>query len=324
MARSIRKRKIGAMEATYVLEPPFPRELLIDISSYCNHACNFCANTRMTNKKIMEPDKVFKFLKEGFECGARDIGLYATGEPFAAKGLPDYVAEAKKLGYEYIYITTNGAGATPERAKKVLDNGLDSIKYSIHAGTRETYQKVHGRDDFLKVIKNLKWASNYRQESGLDFGIYVTMVQTHDTVNEVELLKELVEPYIDEWDPHLLTNSCGTMAENNEIGEIDENNIRGRGHSDICFQPFKSFTVTAEGYMSACVLDYYKGLIVADLNKVTMKEAWHNEVYKNFRQKHLDMNPKGTICYNCRYNADEPYEGLLPEYSDKPTKPPRR
>ena len=36
------------------------------------------------------------------------------------------------------------------------------------------------------------------------------------------MLKELVLPYIDGWDPHLMNNSCGTMPENNEIGEIKE------------------------------------------------------------------------------------------------------
>jgi len=322
--KSISKRKIKAMKAEYVIDPPFPREILIDISSYCNHACTFCSNTRMASKKIMESDKVVKMLAEGYECGAREIGLYATGEPFAAKELPHYVAEAKRLGYEYIYLTSNGAGAIPERAKQVLDNGLNSIKFSVHAGTRESYKKVHGRDDFDKVMNNLKWIHQYREESGLDFGIYVTMVQTNESIDEVDLLHSLVKPYIDEWDPHLLTNSCGTMPENNEIGEIEQNNIRGRGHSDICFQPFNSFTVTAEGYMSACVLDYHKGLVVADLNEMSMKEAWHNKIYQEFRQMHLDDKTQGTICYNCIYNTNEPYDGLLPQYLERPIKLPRR
>ena len=34
------------------------------------------------------------------------------------------------------------------------------------------------------------------------------------------------------------------MPENNLIGEVEENNIRGRGHHNTCFQPFGSFTIT--------------------------------------------------------------------------------
>ena len=30
-------------------------------------------------------------------------------------------------------------------------------------------------------------------------------------VRKTEKLKNLVSPYIDGWDPHLMNNSCGTM-----------------------------------------------------------------------------------------------------------------
>ena len=67
-----------------------------------------------------------------------------------------------------------------------MDSGLDSIKFSISAGKRETYKEIQGQDDFDKVISNLKWISTYRKESGLNFRIYVTMVYTHKTKSEVD------------------------------------------------------------------------------------------------------------------------------------------
>ncbi len=141
---------------------------------------------------------------------------------------------------------------------------------------------------------------------------------------ELDMLHDIVRPYIDEWDPHLLTNSCGTMPENNEIGDIEADNIRGRGHKGVCFQPFKSFTVTPEGFMSACVLDYHKALVVADLNIASLADAWSNEVYKNFRRMHVNNKLENTICYNCRNNTNESFDGLLPEYLERPIAPPRR
>jgi len=324
MNEILKKRKADAMKASFELIPPFPREFQLDISSVCNHSCNFCSNVRMANKKVMDKELVFRLLSEVFDCGARDVGLYGTGEPFVAKHLPAYVEKAKEIGYEYIFITTNGAGAIPSRAEAVLKAGLGSIKFSIHAGTRETYKKIHGKDDFEKVIKNLKWVSEFRKSSGLNYRIYVTMVQTNANFDEVDKLHKLVKPYIDEWDPHMLNNSCGTMPENNEIGEVEANNIRGRGHTDICFQPFKSFTITPEGYMSACVLDYHKALIAADLNTESVKNAWKNEVYKRFRKQHLDDKTEGTICYNCIYNTTKPFKGIRDQYTETPVRPPRR
>lgn len=264
----------------------------------------------------MREDMVRRVLQEAYDCGVRDLGFYATGESFLVKNLAEYIAEAKRIGYEYLFITTNGALAVPDRAKAALDAGLDSIKFSISAGKRETYKQIQGRDDFDKVLENLRWISQYRKTSGLKYRIYVTMVYTDTTKSEVDILKEQVMPYIDEWDPHPLNNQCGNLYENNKLGEIDAQNPRGRGARKVCFQPFKSFTITPEGLVSACVLDYSKDLIVADLSQTSLKEAWENDIYKNFRKRHLAQELKGMICYNCMHNADEEVTPLMPEYAN--------
>lgn len=315
MAETIQERKQKMTEAKYVLEPDFPREIFIDFTSFCNHKCIFCSNSRLKNKKFMEPAMVVRVLNEAYESGIRDLGLYATGESFLVKNLAEYITLAKKIGFNYLFITTNGALVTPERAKPVLDAGLDSIKFSISAGTRESFLKVQGVDDFDKIIENLKWVSKYRQESGLKYRIYVTMVFTDLTKEEVPILKEIVLPYIDEWDPHPMNNQCGNLYENNKLGLIEANNPRARGKMDICFQPFKGFTVTPEGYVTACVLDYSKDLIVGDLNKFSMKEIWTGDVYKAFRKRHLDKNLNTLICDNCMHNTCNEVVPLMPEYA---------
>lgn len=315
--KTIKERKKEAITVEqFTLTPPFPKEIFIDLTSFCNQRCIFCANRKLKNKRTMEHSLVMRILRESYENGTRDIGIYATGESFLVKNLAEYIKAAKKIGHEYIFITTNGALATPQRAKDVLDAGLSSIKFSINAGTRESYKKIHGTDDFDKVLANLRWISEYRKKSGLDYRIYVTMVYTDETKNEEGLLKNLVMPYIDEWDPHLLTNQCGNMYENNNLGKIEKDNARGRVKSNICFQPFKGFTVTPEGYMSACCIDYQKDLIIADLNKTTMKEAWTSEIYKDFRNRHIKENLEGLLCYVCMKNIDKKTTPLMQEYAE--------
>lgn len=315
MGNTIKERKLQVKKGKYCELPPFPKEIFLDLTSFCNHACIFCSNPYLKNKKTMDENMALRVLQEAYDCGVRDLGLYATGESFLVKNLAQYIVKAKEIGYQYLFITSNGALATPQRAKPVLDAGLDSIKFSISAGTRETFKEIQGKDDFDLVIENLKWISNYRKESGLNYRIYVTMVYTDKTKSEVEILRDIVIPYIDEWDPHTLTNQCGNMYENNEIGEIPESNPRGRGTTQVCFQPFKGFTITAEGYISACVLDYSKDLIVGDLNKNSLQEIWESEVYKNFRQQHLNKDLKGLICQNCIHNTNEEVTPIMSEYA---------
>lgn len=311
----ISKRKKEAVKFKALDVPPFPKEIFLDLTSFCNHACIFCSNPRIKNKMTMKHDMAFRVISEAFKEGTRDIGMYATGDSFMVKNLHEYIDYAKnKIGYEYIFITTNGGLATPDRAKKVLDAGLDSIKFSISAGKKETFKEIQGKDDFDNVISNLKWVHKYRKESGLNYYIYVTMVYTNKTKNEVDILKNIVMPYIDEWDPHPLNNQCGNLYENNELGDITSYNPRARGNRKVCFQPFKSLTITPEGLVSACVLDYSKDLIVADLNKMSLREAWEGEIFTKFRRRHKNRDLKGMICYNCMFNANEEVTPLMEEH----------
>ncbi|RAZ93288.1 radical SAM protein, partial [Klebsiella oxytoca] len=78
---------------------------------------------------------------------------------------------AKDIGYTYVYLTSNGALATPERIRAVVDAGLDSIKFSINAPERKLYEFIHGQDDFDKVFDHLVYLNQYRKESGRNFKI---------------------------------------------------------------------------------------------------------------------------------------------------------
>ena len=111
----------------YTLEPPFPTtNFLIETSNACNHACIFCAHQKM-KRKIRKIDKnlVFDLLQQAYDLGTREVGFYATGEPFLVPELPDYIKRAKDIGYSYVYLTSNGSVATPERIRAVVDAGLE-------------------------------------------------------------------------------------------------------------------------------------------------------------------------------------------------------
>ena len=103
---------------------PFPTRALVELSNWCNHACVFCTNPRMERRKGFLDMAVYeKFVAQGVKHGLEEIGLYTTGEPFFSKNLDEYVARARALGVAYIFVTTNGALATPERARRVIDAG---------------------------------------------------------------------------------------------------------------------------------------------------------------------------------------------------------
>ena len=267
----------------------------------------------------MDKDLAFRLIKECYENGTEDVGFYATGEPFIRKDLDEFITYAKTIGIPYVFITTNGALATPERAQPVIDAGLDSVKFSINAGTRESYKEVHGSDDFDKVIEHIKWFDSYRKEKSLKLGLYYSMVPTHITEGEWPVLQQILAPYTDEGNLRGCSNQGGNMYENNEREKIEKNNLLGSLASNQfcgkCPDPFFRATVTPQGFLSACVVDYQNYLCVADLHEQSLKEAWHNDAFVCLRERHIANDLKGLMCYDCLENYNEHSHPLAKKFA---------
>ena len=295
----------------YSLEPPFPRtNFLIETSNACNHSCIFCAHKKMKRKvgKI-KPETVENILCQAHELGTREVGFYATGEPFLVKELPDYIAMAKSIGYEYVYLTTNGVLATPERIRAVINAGLDSIKFSINAPDREMYEFIHGYDDYDKVLDNLQYLSDYRKASSQKYKIFITGILTRYTEKLRSKWFEVFYGLADEIVFKKVYNQGGYMPENEALLRCESDTDAFRR----CNLPFDAISVTCEGYLSVENADYENMLVVADLNRIPLKEAWYGENMKRIRQAFIDDKMDGLICDGCVHRCLKPADPVVPE-----------
>ena len=297
----------------YTLEPPFPTtNFLLELSNACNHKCLFCAHQKMRRKVgKMAPEMVESVLRQAYELGTREVGLYATGEPFIVPELPQYIKLAKDIGYTYVYLTSNGALATPERIRAVVDAGVDSVKFSINAPERELYQFIHGHDDFDKVFEHLVYLNRYRKESGKNFKIYITGILTRYTEHTREEYFKVFDGLADQIVFKDVYNQGGYMPEIDHLLKCTYDTEQTRR----CNLPFDAICVTWEGYLSVENADFENMLIVADLNNVSLKEGWYGEKMKEVRRMFLDDCLEGTLCHGCVHHCQAPAEPLMPEYA---------
>ena len=297
----------------YCLEPPFPKtNFLMEVSNACNHACIFCAHQKMQRKvgKINQ-ELAFNILQQAYDLGTREVGFYATGEPFLVPELPEYIKKAKEIGYTYVYLTSNGSLATPEKIRSVIDAGLDSIKFSINAPERELYKFIHGRDDFDKVMEHLRYLYDYRKQIHGEFKIYVTGILTKYTENMQDKYHEIFDGLCDQVVFKFVYNQGGYMPEINDYLRCECDTAPRRR----CNLPFDAISVTHEGYLSVENADYENMLIVADLNKVSLKDGWYGEKMKEIRRKFIEDDLGGTLCDGCVHRTLKPAKPTMPEYS---------
>ena len=282
-----------------------PKNLLLEVTNYCNENCLFCANRKSTRDKgYIDESFVKRILNEAFDLGVREVGFYTTGEPLLNNELDKYILEAKNIGYTYTYLTTNGLFATKDKMEKLINSGLDSIKFSINAFNSEEYKFIHGVDKFDIVVNNLKNLYNYRKENNLKFKLFVSYIVTRYNSDNLNEVKEYFINYCDDIVFINVKNQSGMMPENVELLSYNnkDNGIIDGKQNLPCHYPFNTISISKEGYLTACCTDFNNYLAIADLNKAHLKDAWNCEKFRLFRQKHINKNVLGTLCDNCINN----------------------
>lgn len=287
--------------------PNIPKNMLVECSNTCNLSCIFCANRKMTRKRNkISSSFLNRILNEAFELGVREIGFYTTGEPLMNLELENYINIAKKIGYEYIYITTNGILANINRIKKLVQKGLNSIKFSINAINEKDYELIHGKNMYNMVLNNLKEVWEWKQKNNINLKVYVSYISTKYTEYDIKTIENKFKDYSDKVLITNVRNQSGLVPEVTKRLKNKNEDDKIQGKRELpCFYPFNTICITLEGYITACCTDFQNYLVYADLNKMSLKEAWYSDIITDLRKQHISGNLKNNLCSNCIFNSLE-------------------
>lgn len=293
--------------------------LNIGVTNRCNCDCVFCFSQKQSQaRKSIDLNLAKRLLEEGIQMGITEFNPYGNyGDPFLCEDIFKIVSYAKKLGYKYIFTNTNGILLNKENARKAIDAGFDSIRISINAGTPETYSKVHGVKPavFNDVIENLIYLDKYRKEKNKNIILSVSFVMIDYNQNEVQLLKDIVSPYIDDFLVFSLMNPRYAFSDMELLQEQD--GMLGCAKKDIkgCNRVFNSIYVNQEGFMTVCALDEGGFGIIDDVNNKSLKEAWNGDKFQAVRMKHINNDLSGFVCGNCLNCEHNEIKSFYSEYS---------
>jgi len=288
---------------------PAPRAVKIELTSQCNYRCGFCAH-RLRMKDRGEMDRAFyeRVVGEMVDAGVEELGMFYIGESFMCDWLPEAIAFAKKRGIQYAFLTTNGSLSTPERVKRCMEAGLDSLKFSMNNSDESQFKDIAGVKPklFRDSIANLQAAHGVREKGGYKCGLYASSIK-YDGEQQVRmqaLVDREIKPYVDEhyWLPLYSMGSLSTQREE----ELGYRPIAGnQGRLDAlreplpCWSAFTEGHITHEGKLSACCFDAGDKWVMADLREVPFMEGWNSEAFVTLRAAHLRKDVTGTICESC-------------------------
>tara|TARA_B100000035_G_scaffold309144_1_gene314905 strand:- start:82 stop:1185 length:1104 start_codon:yes stop_codon:yes gene_type:complete len=297
----------------------------------CNHRCTFCAVDYIGYKSNRLKTAVLeKRLPEMGSLGVRSVMFAGEGEPMLHTDIVEHVLLCKASGID-VSFTTNATIISD----KFIENGLENttwIKVSLNAGCEDTYAKIHQtkKDDFSKVIENLKNLVTEKKSRSLNCTIGVQILLLPENKDEIEQLVLLardeigldyvvVKPYSQHkfsetriyegidyssfslMGRHLSAHETGTFKVVFRGETIRKLNEGPESRYKKCHAtPFFWAYVMADGAVYGCsayLLD--EKFKYGNLHDSSFKEIWEGEGRRRsleFVQNHLDIS-------DCRINC---------------------
>jgi radical SAM protein with 4Fe4S-binding SPASM domain len=155
--------------------------------SFCNHKCIFCGiDFAMAKGVRLETKNFCKKLKEMGKMGLRSIMFAGEGEPLLHEDLPLFIKTAKMSGID-VSLTTNGTKGNYELWKKILPY-LTWVRFSVDAGTKEVYTKVHNVPAafFDRTLNSIKEAIKVKRKDKLPVTIGVQFLMIKENLCDIE------------------------------------------------------------------------------------------------------------------------------------------
>lgn len=292
-------------------DPPAPRSVKIEITGKCNYRCGFCAlRTRESQPKDSMDMSLFKRItREMREAGVEEIGVFYLGESLMeVEKTVEAIRHCKDIGFPYVFLTTNGSLCNGEVAKKLMEAGLDSLKFSVNAADRDQFAEIMGVSGrWMDIaLKNLQQTWAVRESFGFQTRIYASSIQYDGEQQErmEELVRDCVAPYVDEhyWLP-LYSMGAQANAREAELGYRPTAGNQGRLGGLVnplpCWSAFTEGHVRSDGSFSLCCFDADGRFVVGDLTDQPFHAVWHSDAFQRVRSAHLSGDVTGTVCEEC-------------------------
>ena len=286
---------------------PAPESLKIELNSRCAYRCSFCVRSVRSNDKTDMDRALFsRIMREAHAAGVKEAGLFFINEPFGVSWLAEAITECREIGFEYIFVTTNGSVATPERVEAAMRAGLDSLKFSLNFYDAQQLADVAqvSTRTFDRVLHHIKTAYRIREQGLYPTRLYASSIAFDGEQGEkMRAVIEEILPYVDQ---HYFLPLYGMQGASKEAGWKPRAGNPGRldnlnPEPLPCWSVFQEAHVTADGMLAACCfgsgLD--GSLNMADLKETPFMEAWNSQTFQALRRAHLAKDVRGTPCEAC-------------------------
>jgi len=266
----------------------------LDLTYNCNHKCVGCgdigAGGRISNIKNLDIDVVKNHIDQIYDLGSKSVCLTGGGEPLLYENIIDIITYIKNKGLD-VSLTTNGSMLNDKNIPVILEN-CTWVRISLDAGSNKVFKKIHGVDDFDKIIKNIYNLSllknKIKSKCTIGVGFLTSNKNIDDMLNATEICKRLEIDYIQfrsfhlNYDNPYLIDDCKKLESKNfKVHYLDYKYKKQKKRYKKCHGQHFSGVLSLGKVFVCCHFRNNDNYEIGDLRNDTLKNIWESEKRKN-------------------------------------------
>lgn len=213
------------------------------------------------------------------------IRIIRWGEPFLHPEILSFVKYVKERN-GILHITTNGLLLRQEIILSLVENGLDSIIFSMQGTTREEYQKMRNNHSFDKLVQNIEEMVNTRAR----LGTTNPYIHISCTVTRKDTREDVLD-FTSRWSKVVDSVGIGYTSFAGLKDKLHDEELSGLEADELiineyraCTEVYQKLSVNWNGDITACCADYDNYLLIGNVWETRLQEAWRGETLNKIRR----------------------------------------
>jgi MoaA/NifB/PqqE/SkfB family radical SAM enzyme len=302
---------------------PAPISVKIELSPRCNFRCEFCSLSDRVKQPTedMDFDTFKRLAKELKDAGVEEIGIFYIGESLVNVDLTvNAIKYLKEIGISYVFLTSNASLAHPITVRRLMEAGLDSLKWSVNSYDENQFAQVTGVHPkvFRRIISNIKDAWILRNKEGFKTTLSASSIAYNDEQKKKmePFLQEHIIPYVDKhyWLPLYHIDSFNKSIDKS-LDYSQSNGAQGRldtwKEPLPCWRLFTVGHIRADGKLPMCCFDGDGVFSAGNVMSQSFMDVWNSEKFQKIREAHLKGDVRGLPCESCVAYGNQPNKSKL-------------
>lgn len=269
----------------------------IEVTRHCNFACIMCPNSQYPDNDKGHMDiNVFKKIIDEIAPYAEIIKLHWVGEPLLHPQITKLIEYARNNTRAQLYLSTNASLLFGVKAEGIRQSGLDKLIISLDGSSVNSYESIRRKGNYSEVVNNIDaFIQSVNQKGGPL--CHIKMIQFKKNDSEIEFFKKRWSSYKSIMvDVMWLSDWAGNVPGVRKL-TIYHNPISKKSRK-ACSDLWFKMQIDWSGKIALCCFDAKGSIIIGDITKDSVVEAWHSLELQTIRRQHIDNKISG-ICKNC-------------------------